>query len=368
MSSELARMEPANSEIDVASLLTAIVRHGVTSDAAGAVKELVLLREHQEDRDAKRRWLEAFARVRNATKTVNASKGIPDKNGSVKWYYAPLEDLQDAIEPILELHDMTMRFDSRREGNLCHGVCWVAHCAGHEEKSECAVNAANAQGGDLGAIKIAKRGAMTAMFGIKTRHLGDDASVLGDVVTEEQAAGLKARARGLGDELYGRFLDFIEKTCGSREFEKIRQGKFGAMDDALSRAERKKRGESPAPAQGQKVKVESRPEPKAKPVEIVNTVTGEVTEAPATVVKPALGDDAGHPAEIPPSDAERVASVDGFMSALNDVAMDAVKKEADVLKWLDYKLLLVGKKGKLSATTLDWRIRALVDARATKFE
>lgn len=284
MSTALAvRPTPQTNDIDVAELLTAIVKHGVTSDAAGAVQQLVLLREHQEDRDAKRQWLEAFARVRNATKTINAGKAIPDRSGGVRWFYAPLEDLQDAIEPILELHDMTMRFDSRREGNLCHGICWVSHSAGHEEKSECAVNATNAQGGDLGAIKIAKRGAMTAIFGIKTRHMDDDASVLGDVVSAEQAEFLESRSKALGDDLHERFLTYIQKTCGTREFTKIRQGKFGVLDDALTRGERRKEAEagpSPEPKPQVAKTTIDRVDKPAEPVveaEHVDTATGEVT-------------------------------------------------------------------------------------------
>lgn len=238
--------EAAIREIDVGRLLQDIVSHGVTADAAGAVKELVLLHEHRQDRDAKQQWMAAFARVRGKMRTVNATKGIPDKQGNIKWHYAPLEDLQDAVEPILELENMTLRFDSRLDGNRIIGICWIGHSAGHEDKGECAITIAGCEGGDLGALKKAKRGAMTGILGIKTRHMGDDAAMLGDYITLGQAEKIKARAQALGPEMFERFERFVKKT-GAEDFSKIRQGKFSQMDDALSKAEKKA---NPSPAAG----------------------------------------------------------------------------------------------------------------------
>lgn len=357
MTTELATIEPPQNEINVAELLSAIVKHGVTSDAAGAVKELVLLREHQDDRAAKRQWLEAFAKVRNMTKTINAGKGIPDKQGHIKWFYAPLEDLQDAIDPILEMHDMAMRFDSRREGSLCHGVCIVSHAGGHIEKSECAINTAGAMGGDLGALKIAKRGAMTAMFGIRTRHMDDDASVLGDVVTAEQAAHLEGRAKALGPDLHERFLTYIEKTCQTRNFAEIRQGKFGAMDDALTRAERKKRDGKPSPATAKVERIDETPSAFATGLVDVQQQAEAAREAKQEP-----------PAPDGPTDAERVATFAGFMQAMEEVAMNRNLSPENLSKWIDFRAMKGGKKGKLQDTTIAWRLQQLVDLRNGKIE
>lgn len=238
------REETAIQQIDVGALLRQIVEAGVTADAAGAVKELVLLAEHRADRDAKQQWLTAFSRVRAQMKTINAVKGIPaklkDKQlvADIKWFYAPLEDLQDAVEPILEIENMTMRFDSRRDGNICTGVCIISHIGGHEERAECAVNVAGAEGADLGAMKKAKRGAMTAILGIKTRHLGEGAEMLGDYISQDQADALQRRAEALGDEMSERFKRYVQKT-GADDYSKIRQGKYASMDEALTKAEKK---------------------------------------------------------------------------------------------------------------------------------
>ncbi len=75
MPNELAKHESrpaAIAPVNVADLLHAIVKTGVTADSALAVKELVLLSEHQEERQNKQLWLEAFTRVREKLKTPPA--------------------------------------------------------------------------------------------------------------------------------------------------------------------------------------------------------------------------------------------------------------------------------------------------------
>lgn len=225
-------------ELDVGGLLAKIVSMGITADSAGAVKELVLLHEHRQDREYRQEFVQAFARARANMKTINATKGIPGSTkGVMRWYYTPLEELQDAVEPILEAEGLTLRFDSHRDGNICTGICWLYHTSGHAEKSECAVGVAGCEGGDLGAFKKAKRGALTAMCGLKTRHMEDDASVLGDYITQEQAESLRERVEKLRianpSKTHERFL----KMADAKDYPEIRTGKYATLDAALRRNE-----------------------------------------------------------------------------------------------------------------------------------
>jgi hypothetical protein len=243
MSTELSR-RPAKTElanINVGQLLDSIVKSGITADAAGAVKELVLLQEHQQDRDSRQLWLESFARVREKLKTVNAVKAVPGSNGMARWYYAPLEDLQDEVEPILATEELTIRFDSIRDGNICTGICWLSHIGGHEENSKCAINVANAKGGDLGAMTTAKRGALIAVLAIKTRPDGN-ARMLGDFVSPDMAAELRQRllATGRSERKFLAMAEVIvpdDVQIGLEDWKRVRQGKLGILHDALRKAE-----------------------------------------------------------------------------------------------------------------------------------
>lgn len=219
-------------DVPVGELLAKIVQAGITSDSAGALKELVLLQNHQQDRAKKQAWNMAFSRVRGRLNTVIATRAIPDKSGSAKWKYANLEDIQDDIDAILHSEGMTTRFDSRRDGDLCVGICWLSHEEGHEEKSECAIKAPGAMGGDLGAFKIAKRGALVAILGIKVRQ-DDDARMLGDFISTEQAEDLQRRLKAIGRD-DSKFLAF----AGARSWQEIRQAKLGILDGFLRKAEK----------------------------------------------------------------------------------------------------------------------------------
>lgn len=234
---ELARVQ----DVNVSELLSKIVASGMTADAAGAVKELVLLQEHQQDRWAKQDFIKAFGRVKAKCRKINASRMNPAKDGSARWWMASLIDLQDEIEPILREEEMELSFDTRRDGptlNMCVGICIIMHIpSGHIEKREVAVNAANAQGGDLGAATTAKRGALIAMLALRIEH-DDDARMLGDVANPEQVATLQARLRQVRPYDYAvaerKFLAFAQAS----DWKNIRQGKLGQLHEFLNQAEK----------------------------------------------------------------------------------------------------------------------------------
>jgi hypothetical protein len=226
--------------VNVGDLLGKIVESGLTADSAAAVKELVMLQNQQQAREAKQSFVEAFARVKEKVKTINATRAncaSKDKGGGVRWWMADIVDLQNEIEPVLKEEGMTLSFDTRRDGptlNILTGICIVTHTAsGHEERREFGVNVANAQGGDMGAGTTAKRGALIAMFALRVRH-DDNARVLGDVISPEQLAELQARARTVGaDEK--KLLAF----AGAADWKSIRQGKLGQLHDFLRLKEKK---------------------------------------------------------------------------------------------------------------------------------
>lgn len=222
-------------EVDVAGLLGMIVEKGLTADSAAAVKELVMLHEHRQDRENKQAWVRAFMRVRKQLKTIKAEHMVPDKNGKPRWWYTPLEDLQDAVEPIIQREGMEIRFSSRREGNLAIGICYLAHEDGHQEASECAVNAINCEGGDLGAVKKGQTRALRSILGLKTRHVKDDAGDLGEYITPEQAEELEKRMMATGRDR-AKFLKFV----AAESFDKIRVGRYADAMREIIKAERSK--------------------------------------------------------------------------------------------------------------------------------
>jgi hypothetical protein len=227
----------------VFSLIQKIVDAGITTDSTAALKEMQLMYEHSEDRDAKRQWIAAFSRAQAALKTIIANKIVPTKAGGVMYKTAPLEDVLDNVEPIIQPEGLRLRFDSKREGNILTVFCHVMHEAGHEEVSRCAINCADAKGGDLGAVTSGKRGSLMEMFALKIRG-DDDARMLGDLIKPDQLQALQAKINeaGIGD--LKPFLAFAQAT----ELSNIRQGKLSVLYASLQKKidARKPKPETPA--------------------------------------------------------------------------------------------------------------------------
>jgi hypothetical protein len=243
---QLAKIEPTaplteSPAADAGQLLSALIARGESiPNAVGLAEQLINLKVKTDALNAKKEWIGAFSRVRAKLRTINAVKGIPDRSGAVRWHYAPLEDLQDAVEPILHGENLFLRFDSRREGDLCIGVCIMSHTSGHEERAECAINTKGCEGGDLGALKKAKRGALTAMLGIKTRH-DADARDLGGTIDRERIDDLRERIKATGSD-ERRML----KLAGVERFEDIREAAYTVLDNFIAGKERASKPKHPS--------------------------------------------------------------------------------------------------------------------------
>ena len=239
--------------MSAAEAAQAMVKAGVTADSAIAIEKLMGLARQEREDAARQSFTLAFARVRAQTGRINATRANPDKNGNVRWWMADLVDLQDAIEPICRSEGLELSFDSRRDGatlQIVTGICIVMHVAsGHVERRECGINAGNAQGGDLGAMTTAKRGALIAMFGLRIRH-DDNARMLGDLISLEQGAELRRRLAAVRPGGERKFLayalgcneaDIVAGQDRSNPYadwwKQIRQGKLEKLHDALHTAE-----------------------------------------------------------------------------------------------------------------------------------
>jgi len=222
--------------LDVEQIMRQVIEK--SADPAAAIKELVLLQEHQQDRWAKQQWVEAFARVRATCRDIQAVHANPDKQGNIRWWMADLRELLDEIEPLLRAEDMELTFDAPRhpqQPTIVEGVCRIMHVpTGHMQEWRCGMSVGNAQGGDLGAATTAKRGALIAALALKVRHSDDDARLLGNFVDPEMVAGLQSRLRAVrGNSANAAFL----ALAGADSWEHIRQGKLGILHDWLARAE-----------------------------------------------------------------------------------------------------------------------------------
>lgn len=300
--------------IDVGSMLGQIVKSGITADSAAAVKELVLLHEHCQERESRKSFLQAFYRVKEKTSTINATKGIPDRNGAIRWFYAPLEDIQDNIDPLLQAEGLYMRFDSTREGNWITAECICGSAeSGYEVKTRCSIDMNKAEGGDLGAFKKAKRGALVAMFGIKTRHVSEDARIMGDFISVAQAEDVMKRVKALGrdERAFLKFAGVVvppERAPSEEDYRHIRTGKFGQVEDTISRAERQTKKNEPVADTGA-----ANSNAAAPSVVFTEPAQAQTKESESTAVPPVGGDTVK--IQAPPSDSPKQGDAAGAITS-----------------------------------------------------
>ena len=242
MSSIVKREEqPPPVQMDPGAMMQAIVEKGITSESVSVMKDLLEMHREIKRESAKAAFASAFADLRRECGKILATKIIPTSGGGIKGKFAPLTEIQDQIEPLLERHGFFMTFDqSKLEGGQTRVECVVVHRDGHEMRSgfTCREHISpqnSAAQNDGGTNTLAKRIAMCNMFGIRIDY-ETDARAEGDTITREQAAELERRA----GRVYGGDADRMAallKYAGATAFENIRQAKYTLAMRELSREE-----------------------------------------------------------------------------------------------------------------------------------
>lgn len=237
-SSELIVEDKSN---PVAAMLAKVIDGGLTADNVGAMGQLCQLYRDMEAHSAEREFRGALAALQAdiaATKIV-ATKGVPNKDGSLRYKYAPYEEIMEAVAPFLARHGFAITFTTRyTEGTPQRivAVCTLSHRGGHHQANEFAVRisappmASDAQA-DGSSRTYAKRGALCDALNISIEH-DDDARAEGDYITAEQAADLERRIRACKADV-ALFLKF----AGATTFAEIRTAKLKQVLGMLARKE-----------------------------------------------------------------------------------------------------------------------------------
>ena len=262
---------PREVEMNPATMIQAIVDKGITAESVGVMKDLIAMQREMKAEAAKASFAKAFADVRRECGKILATKTIPTRDGGIKGRFAPVTEIQDQIEPLLERHGFFMTFDQERlEGGLTRVVCVVVHRDGHEMRSgfTCREHQSPQNSpaqNDGGTNTLAKRYAMCNMFGIRIDYEAD-AGAEGGTITPKQAEELRARAGrvyGGDEERMNRLLKF----AGASTWEAITESKYAQAMKELDREESLGAGASE----------QSEHKPAHKPI----SKTAEVTKAVA---------------------------------------------------------------------------------------
>ncbi len=226
-------------EPSVALMLQKVIDGGITADNVSALESLVGLYDRMQAKNAEREFNQAFAKLQSELRSVNATRTVPNKDGSPRYRFAPFEDIMEEVQPVLVANGFSISFNSRfMEGGRMVSICTLRHVGGFSQSNEFAVRIGGGPPGSTetqadGAAKTyAKRGALCDALNIVVEHSDDDGRAIGATIGKALAEDLEQRVRNCGAD-----KDAFLKYAGASDFESISDLRYDMLDGLLLRKE-----------------------------------------------------------------------------------------------------------------------------------
>lgn len=231
---ELALQEPS-----VLGMLQTVIQNGITAENVAALDSLANLHEKMQAKQAERDFNAAFAKFQHEMPPVDATKPVPNKDGSIRYRFAPFAELMDKIKPVLIENGFSISFSSRCDPDRIAAICTLRHISGYSQTNEFAVRIGQGPPGSTitqadGAAKTyAKRGALCDALNIVVDQPdADDANLIGPPIGKALAEDLKARVEACGAN-----EDAFLRFAGAAHYEAIPLSRYDALDEMLKRKE-----------------------------------------------------------------------------------------------------------------------------------
>jgi hypothetical protein len=236
-----AAIERARPVPTVADMLQAVIERGVTQENVAAVNEIVKLYERMEDKKAEREFAQAFVALQAEMPSVKAVQPVPNRDGSLRYRFAPYEEIMEQVAPMLKRHGFTVTFSTDfAEGRLIK-TCTLQHIGGHSKSNKFAVRIGSGPPGatesqaDGAASTYAKRFALCDALNIQIDK-DTDARAEGGTITPEQAEELERRVAETNSNREA-FLKF----AGAKKLSEIKDTKYDILDSFLRKKEQQGR-------------------------------------------------------------------------------------------------------------------------------
>lgn len=221
----------------VAEMLQAVIEKGVTQENVAAVGEIVKLYERMQEKDAEKAFAQAFVALQADMRAVKAVRPVPNNDGTIRYKFAPFEEIMREVGPRLKAHGFTVTFSTEFAESRLIKICTLQHVGGHSKSNKFAVRIgsgppkATETQADGAASTYAKRFALCDALNIQIDH-DTDARAEGDNVTAEQAFELERRV-GETNSNREAFLKF----AGAKTYAEIKASKYKILDEFLAKKE-----------------------------------------------------------------------------------------------------------------------------------
>ncbi len=232
----------SNGEPSVAMMLSGLIesiqKGETTPQTVEVLKGMMDLYERDQKNRAEREFNQAFAKLQSELSSVNATRQVPNKDGSVRYRFAPYEDIMETVKPVLIANGFAISFTTRfMEGGRMASICTLRHVGGFSQSNEFAVRIGGGPPGatetqaDGAAKTYAKRGALCDALNIVVEH-DDDARMIGQPLGRALADDLEARVIMTGAD-----KEAFLKYAGASSFTEISDERYEVLDELLKRKE-----------------------------------------------------------------------------------------------------------------------------------
>ena len=180
--SELAVKQTAIAPIDPESLIAKAIESNVPVET---LERLLAMRSELKAEQAKEAFYQALSDFQSECPIIKKTKQVKNKDGSVRYSYAPLDSIIEQISPFLNKHGLSYTTDTtQKKDGFVTAIVEIHHRLGYSKLSEFDIpidDAAfmNDAQKAASAFSFAKRYAVTNALGIMTGDMDDDAASLG---------------------------------------------------------------------------------------------------------------------------------------------------------------------------------------------
>lgn len=215
-------------------MIERLIEKGITTENVAALKELRAMHIDQEERDAKRAFATAFREMQAALPAIAPTKIVPNKEGGVRFKYAPYDELMKIVGPIMQKFGFAATFSTKFQEGRVTSLCTLTHDAGHERTNEYSVRIGGGPPGasesqaDGAANQYAQRGALSDALNLVILGRDNEAKDLGAPVSHDQAEDLRQRVKDAKLSV----TSFL-KWAGATSFETIPETSYKKLDAYL---------------------------------------------------------------------------------------------------------------------------------------
>lgn len=195
------------------------------------LSKLMDLQERWEANEARKAFLDAFARFQSEVPRISKTKA------GHNYKYAPLSDIAEQIRRTLEDCGLSYRFDIQDTGEIISVTCIVSHRLGHQERTTMtgapdtsgSKNSIQSRGST---VSYLQRYSLIGALGLTTADEDIDARLHTDTISAEQAEAIKTRLAATESDV-GRFC----RALGITDVDAMPSTKYAQADRLLAQKE-----------------------------------------------------------------------------------------------------------------------------------